>query len=460
MLSVRTLLRVFVGRIKLFTLIVLSVLVAGFAIALIQSKQYTATAQVSIDVKANDPITGMPVSGLLAPSYLFTQADIIYSQNTALKVVDKIGITTLPEAIAQYEEAKVGSATIRDWYAELFLKSLEVVPSRQSNVISLSYTATDPVFAAQVANQFMKAYIDMNIEMRTQAAQSTSEFFQQQLKVLKKRVEDAQAELSKYQQETGIVASDERLDVETQRLNELSSSLVQAQSHTYDAKSRAQAGTNAPDVLNNPLIQQLKAQLSQKSAKLHEVEEKLGPNHPQYQQAQADYLETKNQLNQLQAQYSQGLGATANNSAATQASLKAALQEQRERIFALKKDRAQLSVLQQNLDNAQKTYDAALSRQAQSTLEGAMSGQTNIFPLKYASPPKSHSAPVLRNYAAVALLLGLVLASLIVLVVEYFNRRVRSADDLSDFLGVPLLVTMPSLDQRKSVLTKLKGRGK
>ena len=138
MLSVRTLLRVFVGRIKLFTLIVLSVLVAGFAIALIQSKQYTATAQVSIDVKANDPITGMPVSGLLAPSYLFTQADIIYSQNTALKVVDKIGITTLPEAIAQYEQAKVGSATIRDWYAELFLKSLEVVPSRQSNVISLS----------------------------------------------------------------------------------------------------------------------------------------------------------------------------------------------------------------------------------------------------------------------------------------------------------------------------------
>ena len=48
--------------------------------------------------------------------------------------------------------------------------------------------------------------------------------------MLRDNLEVTQAKLSKYQQEHGIVSVDNRLDVESMRLNDLSAQLVVAQS--------------------------------------------------------------------------------------------------------------------------------------------------------------------------------------------------------------------------------------
>lgn len=442
MLKITTLLQIFKSR-KWLMLIVISffVLVAIVASFLLP-KQYTADAQVALDIKSTDPITGMPVSGLLAPSYMFTQAEIITSQSTALKVVDKLGVVTLPEAMAQFNEANSGSSSIREWFAESFLKGLEVTPSRQSNLINLSFTAADPVFAAQAANAFMYSYISTVAEMKTLSAQKSNEFFQTQLKVLKSQLEKAQAELSKFQEEKGIVTADERLDVETQRLNELTSQLVGVQGMTLDAQSKAIAGIKAPDVLNNPLIQQLKVQVSTQGSKLKEAQEKYGSNHPLYLQINAEYTATKNQLDALSAQYSEGLGTAASNAASRQAALKQSVEAQKEKILSIKKYRTNVDVLQQNVVNAQKNYDLALTRQSQTLMESSY-GQTNIFPLKIAVAPKNHSSPKKFKMVLIAAFLGLLASVAAVLLTEFFYRYVRSAEDLGDILNVPVIAALP-----------------
>ena len=54
-------------------------------------------------------------------------------------------------------------------------------------------------------------------------------YFTGQIKSLRVDLEAAQSKLSAYQQEHGLVSTDNRLDVESARLNDLSSQLVQAQ---------------------------------------------------------------------------------------------------------------------------------------------------------------------------------------------------------------------------------------
>ena len=54
------------------------------------------------------------------------------------------------------------------WLADLLKKKLDVKPSRDSNVINIEFTGTDPGFAAAVANAFAQAYIDINLELKVE----------------------------------------------------------------------------------------------------------------------------------------------------------------------------------------------------------------------------------------------------------------------------------------------------
>jgi chain length determinant protein EpsF len=357
-------------------------------------------------------------------------------------VVDALGLVNLPEAQAQFQEATQGRGDIRNWFAETLLKGLDVKPSRESNVINLEYTATDPKFAAALANNFAQAYIRTTVDIKTAAAQQNNVFFQEQLKSLQANLEKAQNKLSEYQQQHGIVGGDERLDVENQRLNELSSQVVGAQTQTFDAQSRARGGNVAPDVLNNPLIQQLKGQLAVQEAKYKQLSEKNGPNHPHNQQAMAELNATRNQLNELMGQYAGGLSSAAGNSASRQAALAAALQAQKEKVLDLKSQRAALDVLQRNVDNAQRSYDQALQRFSQTMLE-SRADQSNVAVIKVASEPVDPSKPNTKINMILAILVGMLLSVAAALGVEFVDRRIRSAKDIELFLGIPNLGSVP-----------------
>ncbi|QKJ66848.1 chain length determinant protein EpsF [Deefgea piscis] len=423
--------------ISVFFVVILTTLV----VSLLLPKQYTAEAALAMDVKAADPVTGQQIAGYMAPSYMATQVEMISSQNTALKVVDTLGFAKLPEAQAQFQEATQGKGDIRNWFAESLLKGLEVKPSRESNIINLEYTATDPKFAAALANNFAQAYIRTTIDIKTAAAQQNNVFFQEQLKSLQSNLEKAQNKLSEYQQTHGIVGSDERLDVETQRLNELSSQVVGAQSQTYDAQSRARGGNVAPDVLNNPLIQQLKGQLAVQEAKYKQLSEKNGANHPHNQQAMAELNATRSQLNELMGQYAGGLNSAAGNSASRQASLNSALQAQKEKVLDLKSQRAAIDVLLRNVDSAQRSYDQALQRFSQTMLE-SRSDQSNISIIKSATEPMKHSSPNTLLNLILAVFVGGLLAIGFAMLAELADRRIRSKDDIEAMLGLTVLADL------------------
>jgi uncharacterized protein involved in exopolysaccharide biosynthesis len=74
--------------------------------------------------------------------------------------------------------------------------------------------------------------------------------------------------------------------VETARLNELSSQLTSMQALSSDSSSRrAQATSGAGDklqeVLSNPLLSSLRADLSRAEARMQELNSRFGDNHPQ-----------------------------------------------------------------------------------------------------------------------------------------------------------------------------------
>lgn len=415
-------------------------------ISLILPKQYTATTSLVIDVKSPDPIAGMVMQGLLAPGYMATQIDIINSDRVAQRAVRLLGLDRNAEAIEQWKDDGEGKGTVEGFYAELLQKKLDIKPSRESNVININFTGLDPAFSAAVANAFAQAYIDTSIEMRVEPARQYGAWFQERQKGLRADLEKAQARLSVYQQEKGIVVTDERMmDNETARLNELTGQLAAAQAQKADASSRQKSGTSelSLEVLQNPLIQNLKSEIARSEAKLAELNTNLGKNHPQVQQMEAQIQGQRQQLRDEINRISGGAAVANKFGAVKQEELKAAIEEQKKRVLAIKAERDQLAVLLNDVENARRAYEAVGQRMTQSNLEG-QSQQTNVLVLSPATEPTKHSKPKVFLNLLVSIFLGTMLGVGAALVAELSQRRIRSAEDLALALDLPVLVEMDS----------------
>lgn len=445
-MNLRQFLSLLRARRKLILATLFATVLLALGWSLVQSKTYTATASVLLNYKGVDPLTGVTMPGQLLPGYMATQIDIISSKNVALRVVDRLRLATSPVVIAQFQEATEGKGTVQDWLADLLLRRLDIKPARESSVVEISFKGADPAFAAAVANAFAEQYQSASVQLKTDPMKKTASYFNEQTKQLRDNVESAQARLSKYQQEKGIVSLDNnRVDVELSRLNDLSTQLVAAQAAALEATSRERmAGSGAaqsPDVANNPLIQNLRVALAAAEAKLAEGMARYGSNHPQYQAARAEVDKMRADLNAALGMVSKSVGGNAQVLRQREDQLRAALAAQKTRVLELNRTRDELGVMLKDLDSAQRAFDSASARFSQTRIE-AQAEQSDIAVLNPAVAPSEPSGPRVLLNTLVAILLGTVLGLGLALLLELLQRPVRSGGDLQELLGIPVLGTI------------------
>lgn len=425
--------------------LILTVLIVGI-VSMLMPKVYTATASLVVNVQGGDPVTGVAMPTQLIPGYLATQVDIISSHSVALKVVDRLKLASAEPSAKD----RTGEPVTRDALANRLLKDLDVQPSRESSVLYVTYKSRDPQTAARVANAFVQAYTETNLELKTQPARETAAWFDEQLDELRNNLAEAQTRLSKYRQSRGIVSLDDRLDNENARLTELSTQLVAAQAQAFASQSQqSTSSSSSPSVVNNQLIQNLKAELARAEAKLGNLAERVGKNYPEYQRVEAEVASLRSQLNSEIGVTRQSLNNSMSAARQQEGALRAALAEQKTRVLNLNAERDGGAVLAREVEGAQKLYDQALQRYGQTRMEGH-AGQTEIAVLSAAVVPTSPASPRLRLNLALAVALGTLLGIGLALLREMTDRRVRSAYDLVAVLGAPVLgVLVGDADHRR-----------
>lgn len=434
-----------------------AVVLIALALSLLLPKKYKAEASVVIDAKP-DPVSVLSSATLSLPNFIATQIDIITSDRVALRVIRDLKLTEVPVLREQWQRDG-GDSTIEQFLIELLQLGLDVKPSRESNVITVAYKSADPRFSATLANAFIQAYITTTLELRSDPAQNFRRFFDTQTKEAREALEKAQAKLSAYQQEKGIIATDERLDVENSRLNELSSQLTQLQAISAESSSRQGQAMGAradqlAEVLNNPLISSLKADLSRGEAKLKELASKFGDAHPQVVEAKANAAELRSRIDAETRKVTSGVGVNNSINKGREGQVRSALEAQRAKVLQLKAVRDEGMLLQREVDNSQRTYDLLTQRLNQIALE-AQSTQSYANSLTVAQPPSEPSSPKILRNMVVAVFLGLLIAVATVMTLEKFDRRARSSEDLVNAFGLPVLGVLPNPNAKRFVSGRL-----
>lgn len=427
------------ARYRAVLLVLALAVAAALLVSLLMPSKYTAQTSLLIDVRTPDPVAGAGMSGVIAPSYMATQVDIIAGDLVAQRVVKILQLDEDQETKAAWLKATDGRGSLESWIAKDLQSGLQVQPARESNVINITFKGSNAEGVSQVANAFAQAYLDTNLSLKTEPARLYATWFDEQTKVSRAKLEDAQTRLSDYQQKAGIVSSDERVDYETAKLAQISTQLTTVQGETTDSQSKRNArGDTVAEVMQSSLINSLKGDIARLEAKVNENNVNLGVNHPLRQRAEAELASLRSRLVSESNRISASIETAYRVGKDRERELQAAVNTQKTRVLALNKQRDELNVYRRDVEAAQRAYETVSQSASQTRLQ-SLTNQTNVVRLNTALPPLNASSPKLAMNLVIAAFVGTLLGIGCAMVLELMNRRVRSTEDLMQVLELPVL---------------------
>jgi polysaccharide biosynthesis transport protein len=168
---------------------------------------------------------------------------------------------------------------------------------QDSNIITITSRMNDKKAAADVANELAEAYVASTRESDTDSTDRARQWLGTQISDLRQKVSDSENAVEKYRAEAGLLKG-QSATLGTQQISELNSQITVAETASEEATARANeirsllnSGSvdSSSDVLNSPLIQNMREQQTAAARKVSELSATYLPNHPKMMAAQKEY---------------------------------------------------------------------------------------------------------------------------------------------------------------------------
>jgi capsular exopolysaccharide synthesis family protein len=352
------------------------------------------------------------------------------------------------------EQPSAGENAAQSARISQFLAGLAIVPVRNTRLVEIRYTSTDPVFAADAANAVAAAYIQQNMELKLNTSKEATGFLADRLEEQRKAVEASERALQEFKERNGAVSiADGSSSISIQRLTDLNAALIKAKTERItkeslynQLQSMQAAGTidTFPAVLANEYIQGLKSNLAQLQREHAQLSERYGENHPKLAESKTTLQTASAKLNSEIAKVVQGVNSEYRAALAQEQSLQSALNAQRSEALSQNKMGITFSVLQREADSNRQIYESLL----QQTKETGISGErraTNVRVVDPAEVPRVAVSPNVRADMTFAVVAGLVLAIGLAFGFEYLDNRIKTPQELKAHIGIPFLGMVPTV---------------
>ncbi|MGZ5920135.1 MAG: Wzz/FepE/Etk N-terminal domain-containing protein [Rhizomicrobium sp.] len=395
---------------KLLVIVTALFCLAGGVVAIwIVPPRWRAESHVYLNLLKADPVTGEFV-GQVGRAYVATQIALLSDYGVAGLAVDKLGWLSDPDLIAQYQRRPpTDSRDFRRWLAQRVMDGTRADLLDGSNILDITYTGQSPEGAKAIVAAVTQAYLDTTLASRRSEANKNADWFALQSIKAKQTLLAAQAAVAAYERENGIVMRDDKTDIDSARFAALAS----------QGDAAALGGG----------ISGIDAQIAEVDSSIKQAAESLGPNHPQL-------VALREKRASLMA-----LAAQAGSPQAAGAGMSARIAAAKEAVIGNRDKLARLAVLQSEVDIRKDQYDKTLAREADFRQQAAVV-DPGVSALGAAFVPDQPSFPNKPLIIGGSLGLGLVFGLLIALLVELLDRRVRSPEDLSATLGLPVLAVL------------------
>ncbi|MCD9032834.1 polysaccharide biosynthesis tyrosine autokinase [Luteimonas sp. Y-2-2-4F] len=459
--------------------LVLGVLGAVVALALLATLMMpplyraTATLQIDRDLVQVMQVEGMANAEAASPDFLTTQYELLRSRALAERVANELQIDdatarrlrsatwwqralaalrpqadTAAQAGADAESGADAMASLRSATA-LVRDGLTVDPVRNSRLVRLHFDSTLPAFSARVANAVADGFIASAIERKFDASSYATRYLEEQLRLMKGRLEESERALVEFATRENIVATDETgVSLEGRNLGALNAALAAAQ----DDRIRAQAawrqvgggGALPAAAIANSILNSLQQQRAGLQAQYQQQLQVYKPDYPSMQQLRGQIEELDRQIEQERAAVRGSIRAEYEAAQARETMLMQQLAQLRTQTLDVDKRAIDYNILRREVDTNRQLYDGLLQRYKEIGVAGGV-GSNNISIVDRAIAPSGRFKPNLPLNLAIGLALGLALGALAAFAVEFLDDTLKSPEDVEQHLRLAVLGVIPHL---------------
>ncbi|MEM0942708.1 MAG: polysaccharide biosynthesis tyrosine autokinase [Pseudomonadota bacterium] len=458
---------------------------------------YVSMKEPLYDARASIKIDPRQTGGLdqpSGPSLLFTdklivdsEVEVLQSEGLAMRVIERLDLLT-PDPDAEAPSPSlvqriksllpVGEEAPPPTEAEAALDRRRSVLSRvrenltveregETYVIHITYRSPDPERSADIANAVAETYLLSEYDAQLENNRRLNTWLAEQITELNAEVIEAERAVEKFVFENGL-SDNARHNTLQQELTEANSALIDARraarvSQTSlaqvdqilsDLEEGKPIGSVSMGTRRDAGLNQAETEYAQLFAQVKYLTEKVGRNNRQTRLAQQELdlaaIRVAEEFRSLRFSHLANIDAARREETALLARIDALEIE----VASVAQKDIQRRDLQRAADALRSQYEGFLRRFEESEREGLFTSAAAEV-ITRALPPANPSAPRTAMIVVLSLFGGLVMGSALVFLREQLDDTVRTADDISNQVGLDCLGLIPTVP--KSRLRDLPG---
>ena len=471
-------LRILVKRKWLILVIAVAAVAINAARTLMITPMYSATVRIQIDARPIKIVEGgqiEPTEGGL--DVLRTQVELLQSKALAERVASAakladdadffkprqfsiVGALKSFFSGASAEERLVPDRAVLEKIAGWIVvghQSVRVVSG--SRLVDISYSDPSPARAQLVANAYGDAIIASNIDKRFQANVYAKTFLEDQLAQLKLRLEEAEKAVIAFAEKEEFVITGDKASTAEANLSAANSALSGIISERIKVEQLWRQldladAINLPQLLMNPVIQQLRAARSALDTEYKDKLETFKPGYPAMLQLMSRMKEIDRQIAIEIKTIKDSHKAAYEQVVQQENEMRARIETLRVETLDLQRRSIQYNNLRREANTIRTLYEGLLQRHKEVDVAGGI-GANNIFIVDRAMMPGRPSTPDLSRALMMALMLGLGGGFGVAFLLERLDDAVRAPQEIERLSGLPTLGVIPAAGKNTTAEVEL-----
>jgi uncharacterized protein involved in exopolysaccharide biosynthesis len=326
---------------------------------------------------------------------------------------------------------------------------------RDTLLMTVSANDYDPVMAQEIANATARAYIQYDISSRQKSSQNSTTWMSDQLFDVKKKLDDAEQEFLAYKQNEKLFSMKGRQEQISKNIDEFNSAYIQAKNKRLELDTKLQElqrttgpNGNVKDVrslVDNPIINDLYRQRMDAEVELSKLSSIYKPKHPKIVQITTQIDKINKKLKEELNKEVSSLNTEKAMMGVKEKSIQNTVSGFEEDALNTNKKALKYSILERNVETYRQMYDTLLSRLKQTNITNTAE-TSDLRIAEEASLPTGPISPRKQRNIVFGAVLGLIAGCGITYLRDYFDRSIRTEEDVQKYFGLPVLSVVPIVE--------------
>ena len=441
-IDVGALLGAVLRRLPRIIVVTIALLVAAFIVVMFMPRLYESTASILVEPRSNIYFRStneqIPVVSGEA-GVVSSQIELLKSRDTLLSVVDKLDLRSVAEfngtggggfsplaIVSQLVGRKAAPVSIDEVVLNTLYERLSVTQERDSRIISVTVSSTDPQLASDIANAVANAHVARRAELSLSDTAEASSWLADEIAKLRVSVTAAETAVANFKVDNDLFIGSNNTSLADQQLSTIATQITSAQERKNAALSRAalirsmieqgQPIDGIADVRSSAVIQQLSQEKARLQGEKAQRSATLLSNHPTIQALNAQIAELNNQIALEGRRVADALEAEAQIEADLEASLQADLTRAKSSASTATQDIVTLDSLEREakaqrdlLEGYLQRYSEAVSRTESNSALPDVRVVSVAAPAVSPASPKTSLILVAVGFVSIAVQLGVVI---------------------------------------------------